>query len=152
MGLEAVLPRAAAGSGSTRRAAAAAGAAAPPLTEVRPLSPLFRKRARKERKEGHGHRAERPARPPPPPSFTKEDLQGEDRRSFLGSGRVSPPVRVLLSGYPSKTLRNLCVQYKAGSAPCFARRRSRASAVFCAVYALCPCRCFLRAWWSARTC
>lgn len=49
-----------------------------------------RKRARKERKEGHGHRAERPARPPPPPSFTKEDLQG----------------------YPSKTLRNLCVQYK----------------------------------------
>eukprot|EP00439_Symbiodinium_sp_Y106_P077180 s315_g16.t1 len=50
-----------------------------------------RKRARKERKEErHTHRAERPARPPPPPSFTKEDLQG----------------------YPSKTLRNLCVQYK----------------------------------------
>ncbi|CAE7298105.1 unnamed protein product [Symbiodinium pilosum] len=46
-----------------------------------------RKRARRERKET---RAERPSRPPPPPSFTKEDLQG----------------------YPSKTLRNLCVQYK----------------------------------------
>lgn len=38
----------------------------------------------------HGHSGTRHARPPPPPSFTKDDLQG----------------------YPSKTLRNLCVQYK----------------------------------------
>ena len=54
-------------------------------------SSLLRKRARKERKEGHGHRAERPARPPPPPSFTKEDLQGEDRRIWAVA--VSPRAR-----------------------------------------------------------
>ena len=40
--------------------------------------------------EKHERHHERPARPPPPPSFTKDDLQG----------------------HPSKTLRNLCVQYK----------------------------------------
>lgn len=46
---------------------------------------------RRRHHEGHGH-ASRPhvARPPPAPSFTKDDLQG----------------------YPSKTLRNMCVQYK----------------------------------------
>lgn len=38
----------------------------------------------------HERHHERPARPPPPPSFTKDDLQG----------------------HHSKTLRNLCVQYK----------------------------------------
>ncbi|CAK9093768.1 ULP_PROTEASE domain-containing protein [Durusdinium trenchii] len=49
---------------------------------------------RRRHHEGHGH-ASRPhvARPPPAPSFTKDDLQGEQ-------------------GYPSKTLRNMCVQYK----------------------------------------
>ncbi|CAJ1379959.1 unnamed protein product [Effrenium voratum] len=51
-----------------------------------------RRRAHRERKEKEKDRPAKPARPakpPPPPSFTKEDLQG----------------------YPSKTLRNLCVQY-----------------------------------------
>ncbi|CAE7444052.1 unnamed protein product [Symbiodinium natans] len=67
-------------------------------TSERQRPELLRKPQRWSETEARGepqpkqetHRADRPARPPPPPTFTKEDLQG----------------------YPSKTLRNLCVQYK----------------------------------------